>query len=141
MVSPLKAHLSDDNSRIQPAIERIEKMSGSASIKNIAQFQGISVRHLESRIKNQTGLTPKLLSRTIRLQNILKHLFSGIPDTLTHLAFSNGYADQPHFNKDFKALTGRLPTFFMQPDRDDATLTYIRDMHEKHNGIHIFHQL
>ena len=141
LTSNLIQNLSDDQSLVQSAVDVIEKTSGLAKIKDVAQFQGVSVRHLEMQIKDQIGLTPKFFARTTRLQNILSHLFSGIPDTLTHLAFSNGYADQPHFNKDFKALTGRLPTFFMQPDRDDATLTYIRDIHEKNNGIHIFHHI
>jgi AraC-like DNA-binding protein len=35
---------------------------------------------------------------------------------LNELAFTAGYFDQPHFNKDFKLFTGLTPTaFFRSP--------------------------
>lgn len=125
----------------QSAIEQIIKTSGFVKIKAVAGSHEVSVRRLETLIKDQLGLPPKFFARTIRLQQILKTLFRGIPDTLTDLAFYAGYADQSHFIHDFKELTGKLPTFFLQPNREDAKITYIPDIHTEPVGTSIFHQI
>lgn len=51
------------------------------------------------------GLSPKQLSKTIRLQAILKTLLTKEVTSLTNLAYENGYFDQAHFIKDFKEFT------------------------------------
>lgn len=141
VISNLRQCFYNDHSLGRHAVELIEKTSGLTQIKEIARFHEVSVRHLETLIKNKIGLTPKFFARTIRLQTILKNISLGIPDTLTDLAFSGGYADQPHFIHDFKALTGRLPTFFMKPNREDFNLTHIPNIHREPDEIHIFHQI
>jgi AraC-like DNA-binding protein len=57
-------------------------------------------------------LSPKQLSKIIRLQATLKMLLNKQFTSLTALAFEGEYYDQAHFIKDFKEFTGSTPKDF-----------------------------
>jgi AraC-like DNA-binding protein len=130
---------SFDGSLGQSAIQQILKTSGIVRIKDLARFHSASVRRLETLIKNQTGLSPKFFARTTRLQKILKTIFEGIQDTLTDISYYFGFSDQSHFIHDFHELTGHIPTFFLNPNREDPRITYVPDIKYEPIGAHIFY--
>ena len=74
-------------------------------------------RQLERKFKKQIGISPKQLSKAIRLQATLKLLLSQTKETLTNIAYENEYYDQPHFIKDFKEFTGITPKEFLTDDK------------------------
>ncbi len=74
-------------------------------------------RQLERNFKKQIGLSPKQLSKVIRLQATLQLLLNHTTTTLTDIAYENDYYDQPHFIKDFKAFTGITPKEFLADDK------------------------
>lgn len=56
------------------------------------------------------GLSPKALARLIRIEHAAQRMREGEP--LADVAYSSGYADQPHFNRDFRELVGCAPGEF-----------------------------
>lgn len=109
----------------QHAVECIEESGGTKNIGEISREMGISIRQLERRVTNLVGLSPKVFSRTVRLQRILATLCNGYPHRLTDLAYQNGYSDQSHFIRDIKVMTGRTPGYFSRAQRIDSRITYL----------------
>jgi AraC-like DNA-binding protein len=58
------------------------------------------------------GVSPKWVIRRYRLQEAAEQLKGRRPPTLAALAASLGYADQPHFARDFKLTVGQTPRAF-----------------------------
>ncbi|MEU9449389.1 helix-turn-helix domain-containing protein [Streptomyces sp. NPDC048277] len=87
-------------------------------MEELAARTGWSRRHLERRFHLQTGLTPKGAAQVMRLQNALRLKETGAPWAMA--AAQAGYHDQPHFDRTFKAMTGRTPTRF-RADRTAAS--------------------
>lgn len=50
------------------------------------------------------------MARILRFERAVELLRSG--SSLADAAFSTGYADQPHFKREFRALMGMSPTEF-----------------------------
>jgi AraC-like DNA-binding protein len=74
-------------------------------------------RQLERNFIKQIGLSPKQLSKVIRLQTTLHMLLSQKTKTLIDIAYENEYYDQAHFIKDFKEFTGITPKEFLTDDK------------------------
>jgi AraC-like DNA-binding protein len=93
-------------------VETIFKSRGQLDVKNVAGKIKINRRNIERRFASAVGLSPKLLSRLVRLQATLKMLEQKKFSNLTSLAYENGYYDQAHFIRDFKEFTGVSPKSF-----------------------------
>uniref|UniRef100_UPI0040496E2A helix-turn-helix domain-containing protein n=1 Tax=Fulvivirga sp. TaxID=1931237 RepID=UPI0040496E2A len=65
----------------------------------------------------QIGLSPKQLSKVIRLQATLQMLLNDTSRTLTDIAYESEYYDQAHFIKDFKEFTGLTPKGFLTDEK------------------------
>ena len=74
-------------------------------------------RQLERNFATQIGISPKQLSKVIRLQATLQMLLNHTTATLTDIAYENEYYDQAHFIKDFKEFTGITPKDFLTDDK------------------------
>ena len=81
------------------------------SVEEIARDAGLSDRHLRRRMRQSVGYGPKTLQRILRLQRLLWLASADEPHApnLTRLAFTAGYADQPHMTREVAALTGATP--------------------------------
>lgn len=97
---------------IKSTVETILTGNGKFSVDQLSKQAEISRRQLERRFSSAIGLSPKQLSKTIRLQATLKMLLDKNFTTLTALAYQGEYYDQAHFIKDFKELTGFTPKEF-----------------------------
>jgi AraC-like DNA-binding protein len=91
------------------AASLVEAHGGQLRVDDLAKALGLSVRSLERLCVEQLGMGPKRLGRLVRLRQVLVRLQAGNFGTLADLAHACGYSDQPHLNRDFKHLTGRLP--------------------------------
>jgi AraC-like DNA-binding protein len=70
---------------------------------------GLSHRHFTGLFRETVGLTPKTYCRLLRFGRALDRL-SGEPGIAwADLAAAEGYADQPHFARDFRAFAGLSP--------------------------------
>ena len=100
---------------LPPAVEfawrRLRDTHGGAPVAQIAGELGCSRRHLTQRFGTELGLPPKALARVLRFQRAVGLLREG--GELADVAYTCGYYDQPHFNRDFRALAGVTPSEFL----------------------------
>jgi len=92
------------------AFGRLRATFGAARVEALAEEVGWSRRHLASRFREEVGLPPKTVARLVRIERAVALLRAGRP--LADVAYTAGYADQPHFNRDFRALVGCAPGAF-----------------------------
>ncbi len=82
----------------------------SGGVEHLAAHSFVSVKTLERRFHQQTGLKPKVFCKLARLQRTLKAIQQ---DTAGQVALPHvwqaGYYDQSHFIKDCRAITGLPP--------------------------------
>ncbi len=97
---------------VKSTVETILTANGQLSINELSKQKNITRRQLTRKFSSTIGLSPKQLSKTIRLQNTLKTLLSKSNKSLTDLAYENEYYDQAHFIKEFKEFTGLTPKEF-----------------------------
>jgi AraC-like DNA-binding protein len=88
---------------------------GQARIAGLAGETGWSARHLQGRLRTETGLTPKAAARVIRFDRARRLMLrrgnrepGGL--VLADLAAECGYYDQAHLDRDFRALAGCSPS-------------------------------
>ncbi len=120
MVAPMNAWLlslakgkrTDDPVALQAS--RLRQLSGNIAIQDLADAAGLSLRHFQRRFRQLTGLNPKHYARICRIGHAVhrKQLEPGA--SWTAIALEAGYSDQPHFIRDFKSLTGALPSGFLR---------------------------
>lgn len=97
---------------VRSTVETILTCNGQLSIDELSKHVHINRRQMERKFHLAIGLSPKQLSKTIRLQAALKMLLTQESVNLTSLAYENDYYDQSHFIKDFKELVGSTPKEF-----------------------------
>jgi AraC-like DNA-binding protein len=80
----------------------------AVSVAGLAADVGWSRKHLTHRFREQAGLPPKVMARVLRFRRAVELLLGGAG--LAEAAFSCGYYDQAHLNREFRALSGCTPT-------------------------------
>ena len=98
--------------KIQQGILHIIESKGLQTIRQIRESLNISERTFERRFLAQVGITPKQFSKIIQFQNSLTDLQTNDFNKLTDIVYKNGFADQSHFIRVFKAYTGISPSHF-----------------------------
>ncbi|MFM5950954.1 MAG: helix-turn-helix domain-containing protein [Novosphingobium sp.] len=93
---------------------RLRLMRGTIPIQDLADASGLSLRHFQRRFRQLTGLNPKHYARICRIGHAVHRKELEPELAWTALAHEAGYADQSHFIRDFKALTGTLPRDFLR---------------------------
>jgi AraC-like DNA-binding protein len=93
------------------------KAGGLYNIAALAAETGWSDRHLRSRFRDETGLTPKAAARVIRFDRARRRLHaratSGEQPSLAMLAADVGYYDQAHLAREFRDLAGCPPSAWL----------------------------
>ncbi len=97
---------------IRKAIVEIMNTKGQQNIQAIAEKQNLNLRTFERRFLKETGLPPKQFAKIIQFQASLEQLSAKDYTKLTDIVYKNGFADQSHFIKVFKAFTGKTPKKF-----------------------------
>jgi AraC-like DNA-binding protein len=77
-------------------------------VADVAAQLAVSERHLLRRMRDAVGYGPKTFARILRFQRLLA-LAEARADSLADLAFSAGYADQPHMTSEVRRLAGAPP--------------------------------
>lgn len=93
---------------------RLRERRGTLPIQELADSAGLSLRHFQRRFRALTGLNPKHYARVCRIGHAVHRKELEPEASWTALAHEAGYADQSHFIRDFKALTGTLPSGFLR---------------------------
>jgi AraC-like DNA-binding protein len=97
---------------IQQAIKLIVQYKGQQTIKQLRKTLNITERTFERRFIAQVGITPKQFSKIIQFQLSLTAITDKDYNKLTDIVYKNGFADQSHFIRVFKAFTGKTPKKF-----------------------------
>lgn len=108
--SPIPSY---DNIIIQKGIEIIKLNKGQTTAKNLSGILSITPKSLERKFSQYLGKTTKQIIKLIRFQEVISDLSAGNYLNLTEYAYRNGYFDQAHFIKDFKAYSGLTPKKFV----------------------------
>jgi len=98
--------------QIRKAIQTIIDNKGQIAIKDICSKIHITERTFERRFIKEVGISAKQFSTIIQFQFSLEQLTKKEFEKLTDVVYDNGYADQSHFIKVFKAYTGKTPKAF-----------------------------
>ena len=98
--------------KIKQAIESIIQTKGQENISLIAEKLKLNIRTFERRFLNETGLKPKQFAKIIQFQASLEQLTVEDFTKLTDIVYQNGFSDQSHFIRVFKAFTGKTPKAF-----------------------------
>lgn len=77
------------------------------------QGLGVSERHLRRRFVREAGLSPKLFSRLRRVRRACIDLVLHA-QAKAAVSADHGYADQPHFTRELKAVFGLSPEILKQ---------------------------
>jgi AraC-like DNA-binding protein len=88
--------------------QRLHAAAGRTTIGGLAAEIGVGRRSLEAGFAREIGLTPKTVARIARFQDALQVLAA--PSGTLAAAAACGYADQPHFNREIRAMAGITPT-------------------------------
>jgi AraC-like DNA-binding protein len=86
----------------------IRKLGAKITSGELARAAGTSVRGLERAFDREYGLSPRQYLRRLRMQTACQQLVS-TRSPLAQVADRCGFADQSHFNRDFKRMTGLTP--------------------------------
>lgn len=99
----------DDDGRLYRAIEVILKKSGVVNVEKDLDT-GISPRQLRRLFEYYIGDTAKTFAKVVRFQNVLRAKPSSQSLRHNELFWGEGYYDQSHFIKEFKAFYGVTPS-------------------------------
>ena len=93
------------------AINYLHAHFGDAvTIDDLARIAGITPRHMIRSFRAATGLPPHAWLRQLRVRKATRLLENGVAPA--EVALATGFADQSHFSKAFKKLTGTTPGLY-----------------------------
>lgn len=102
------------NALIKFSTEKIIHSNGTLHVTDLSQATGYSSRYIVKTFEKYVGLSPKLFSRIIRFQHVVKSLESGQYDQTIDNIYEYGYCDQNHFIKEFKEFSCHTPKHYMR---------------------------
>jgi len=96
---------------LHPAIAAaLPQLHAARNVGHVAEQTGYSHRHFDRLFTEAVGLRPKLYCRVARFARALERLTAEPEASWADVAAGAGYADQPHFNREFRAFAGLSPS-------------------------------
>ncbi len=98
------------------SVQQFFGAAGQLTSTELASKLNCSRRYLELIFKDFIGISPKQYARIIRTKKASILLRNAAKEqlNLSNISFDMGYYDLSHFNKDFKAITERSPSRFLE---------------------------
>lgn len=84
--------------------------------QKIVQSYSKTQKQLISQFKKYVGLTPKVIHRIFRFNEVLRNIHSNKKLDWSQIAYQFEYADQSHFIREFNEFSGFNPTQFINAD-------------------------
>ena len=115
-VAGAEAGCQSDEALAERAVELFRRARGSIGVREAAAALGVGERRLQRAFDRSVGLSPKGLARVLRFRRALRALdeAAGGAVSWARVAAFAGYADQPHFIRDFRALAGLTPAAYLR---------------------------
>ena len=113
MNAALRAFLpvDDEGLLVNDVVAFVEQDPNVVRVAQVCQRFDLTERALQRLVRRRIGLSPKWLIQRRRLQEAAVRLRDR-PNSLADVAADLGYADQPHFTRDFRSVTGMTPGEF-----------------------------
>jgi AraC-like DNA-binding protein len=108
---------------IHRALNRLIMSGSSIRIADIARHAGVTIRQLERKSLEYTGLSPKTLVRIARFQQVLK-MKRASSLTWAEIAHALEYHDQMHMIRDFRTFAGDAPVRACDKIRSDHLISF-----------------
>jgi AraC-like DNA-binding protein len=102
---------------VNRVVEYVEQRSDVQRVGQVCDEFGIGERALQRLTARRIGLSPKWLVQRRRLHEAAEQLRTGDRVDLAAVAADLGYADQAHFTRDFRTVTGLTPGSFAAESR------------------------
>jgi len=119
MVRALEQFLRERQPAPDPAVELVDRIVGRIAtdrdvvrVEDLARGMDLGRRTIERLFREYVGPSPKRVIRQYRLQAAADEAAKGRVMNWSRLAQDLGYADQAHFNRDFRAILGTTPSQF-----------------------------
>jgi len=119
MVRALEQFLRERQPAPDPAVELVDRIVGRIAtdrdvvrVEDLARGMDLGRRTIERLFREYVGPSPKRVIRQYRLQAAADEAAKGRVANWSRLAQDLGYADQAHFNRDFRAILGTTPSRF-----------------------------
>nr|WP_299229047.1 helix-turn-helix domain-containing protein [uncultured Psychroserpens sp.] len=109
--------LNDDFKLMESVINYIYLKKGNIRFDQLAVDFGLNYKKMERLFMKFIGLTPKVYIRIIRFNACISSRMINHSDSLTQLAYENGFFDQSHFIREFKQFTSLTPKQFFDKNR------------------------
>jgi AraC-like DNA-binding protein len=100
--------------QVRSAIQLILHAKAQITITELCSQLHITARTLERKFAEEVGISAKNFIQITRFQQSLEQLTVKDHSRLTDIVYANGFADQSHFIRVFKAYTGTTPRKFIQ---------------------------
>lgn len=99
------------------AWRRLRASHGGVRVEALAAELQCSRRYLRDGFVRHVGMSPKTVARLMRFHHVRERI-QAAPDRAHprwgEVAHAAGYADQSHFNREFRALSGTTPSDFVR---------------------------
>jgi AraC-like DNA-binding protein len=103
---------------IDDTISYIDQHNGMVSVEEVLSKFKISRRYLEKKFLEKVGISPKLYSRIKRFGYLSNKVAHNPEIDWQDIVFENGFHDQSHLVKDFKAFNQMNPSDYHQKHRE-----------------------
>jgi AraC-like DNA-binding protein len=108
--------VDEEGRTVNELVALVEMDASIERVEQLADRLSMSERTLQRMTRERLGLTPKWLIQRRRLHDAVDSLKTGEVD-LARLSISLGYADQAHFTRDFRRVTGMTPGTYLGEQR------------------------
>jgi AraC-like DNA-binding protein len=113
-----------ERSAIDPALawawSELVRTRGRVAVSELARQLGWSRGRLVAGFRDWIGLRPKTAARVLRFEHAIELVSRPDVPSWREVAFACGYADQAHFNRDFKQFAGSTPTEYVSRRHPDG---------------------
>jgi len=103
---------------VNAVVEYVEGDSGVQRVSQVCEKFAIGERTLQRMTQRRIGLSPKWLVQRRRLHEAAERLAGDARPDLARVAAELGYADQAHFGRDFRTVTGLTPGEYAAEPRE-----------------------
>jgi AraC-like DNA-binding protein len=109
-----------DDRRVRGVMDALDRGGSSISIASACSAVGCSQKHVIQLFRERVGMAPKLLSRVLRFDAVIRGVQGQPRIRWTDVAPRFGYFDQAHLIADFQEFAGASPTGYWEARSDDG---------------------
>ena len=108
------SHGMEQHYAVSAALEMFWQNQAGPTVREAANYLGLSQRRFIQVFKTEVGITPKLFSRIQRFQKTRTLIQQTHSPNWAGLAFDLGYFDQSHLIREFLEFSGLSPTDYLK---------------------------